>query len=111
MRRTGHQRAKKNKKKRHLPETGALDRSARDIVDPLICLRTVGFEQSRSGERPPRLRKDQYFPDTSPWGELVWLIFWIILGSPAKPFFGFLLFAGSFVGLIWFFVLSFLGLI
>ena len=53
---------KKNKKKRHLPETGALDRSALDIDRSADDMSTDrGVRTVAVLNRPPRLRKDQYF--------------------------------------------------
>ena len=53
---------KKNKKKRHLPETGALDRSALDIDRSADDMSTDrGVRTVAVLKRPPRLRKDQYF--------------------------------------------------
>ena len=45
VRRTGHQRAKKNKKKRHLPETGALDRSANSTLMFRFQIRDVSTDR------------------------------------------------------------------
>ena len=76
---------KKNKKKRHLPETGALDRSALDIDRSADDMSTDrGVRTVAVLNRPPRLRKDQYFPDTSPWKRNEFGLFFAIYTGPTK---------------------------